>query len=155
MARFPKGYVKPTDSCGSCLAWGSFSGRLCLTCYMFGRAHDAAGCNGCRRIQPLKWKYCRLCWCQARLSAKAAAGRLADETDVRERLAAVRHHQLFFVGMHYRRPTPSARRGAPRKPPPATAWPRIPAGRSHRCSSRSPAPTVGSPWPTRTWPVPG
>ncbi|MFD9426886.1 MULTISPECIES: hypothetical protein [unclassified Streptomyces] len=95
---------------------------------MFGRGHDAAGCTGCRRIQPLKWTYCRLCWCQARLSAQATAGRLADETDVRERLAAVRHHQLFFVGMHYRRrPMPSARqgggrRGAPRKPPPAPAW---------------------------------
>lgn len=128
MTRFPKGYVKPTDSCDSCLAWGNFSGRLCPTCYMFGRAHDAAACAGCRRIQPLKWNYCRLCWCQARLSTKATAGRLADETDVRERLAAVRHHQLFFVGMHYRRrPTPSARqrggrRGAPRKPPPAPAW---------------------------------
>ncbi|WP_328825979.1 hypothetical protein OHT77_01060 [Streptomyces sp. NBC_00252] len=51
-----------------------------------------------------------------------------DETDVRDRLAAVRHHQLFFVGMHYRRrTTPAARtrggwRGAPRKPPPAPAW---------------------------------
>jgi integrase len=47
---------------------------------------------------------------------------------VRNRLAAVRHHQLFFVGMHYRRrPTPAARtrgerRGAPRKPPPSQAW---------------------------------
>ncbi|GGV70255.1 hypothetical protein GCM10010294_28260 [Streptomyces griseoloalbus] len=55
----------------------------------------------------------RLRWCQARLSAKAVAGQPADETDVRDRLAAVRHHQLFFVGMHYRRrPTPSARRTA-------------------------------------------
>ncbi|MFJ5901873.1 hypothetical protein ACIQFZ_42615 [Streptomyces sp. NPDC093064] len=110
MARFPKGYVNPTDSCDSCLAWGNFSGRLCPTCYMFGCGHDAAACV-CRRIQPLKWNYCRLCWCQARLSAKTVAGRSTDETRVRERLAAVRHHQLFFVGMHYRRrPTPSARR---------------------------------------------
>jgi hypothetical protein len=54
MARFPKGYVKPTDSCDSCLAWGNFSGRLCPTCYMFGRGHDAAACTGCRRVQPLK-----------------------------------------------------------------------------------------------------
>ncbi|MFD8148433.1 hypothetical protein [Streptomyces sp. NPDC059708] len=59
---------------------------------------------------------------------KVAAGRLAVETDVRERLAAVRHHQLFFVGMRYRRrSTPSARRrggrrGAARKPPPAPSW---------------------------------
>ncbi|MFE3645670.1 hypothetical protein [Streptomyces sp. NPDC059169] len=128
MARFPKGYVKPTDSCDSCLAWGNSSGRLCPTCYMFGRGHDAAVCTGCRRDQPLKWNYCRLCWCQARLSAKAVVGRPRDETDVRDRLAAIRHHQLFFVGMDYRRrPTPAARtrggrRGATRKPPPAPAW---------------------------------
>ncbi|RPF30164.1 phage integrase family protein [Streptomyces sp. Ag109_G2-6] len=47
---------------------------------------------------------------------------------MRERLAAVRHQQLFFVGMHYRRrPTSPAqrkggRRGPARKPPPAPAW---------------------------------
>ncbi|MFJ8628646.1 hypothetical protein ACIRD3_38190 [Kitasatospora sp. NPDC093550] len=126
--RCRRSYVKPTDSCDSCLAWGNFSGRLCPTCYMFGRGHDAAACTGCRRVQPLKWNYCRLCWCQARLSAKAVVGQPTDETDVRDRLAAVRHHQLFFVGMHYRRrPTPTfrtrgGRRGAPRKPPPAPAW---------------------------------
>ncbi|MFJ2420466.1 hypothetical protein [Streptomyces brevispora] len=40
----------------------------------------------------------------------------------------VRHHQLFFMGMHHRNgsaPTPRRRggqRGAPRKPPPAPAW---------------------------------
>ncbi|MET8012873.1 hypothetical protein ABZU86_13490 [Streptomyces sp. NPDC005271] len=77
MARFPKGYVKPTDSCDSCLAWGNFSGRLCPACYMFGRSHDTAARAGCRRTQPVKWEYCRLCWCQARLSAKTA-GRPAD-----------------------------------------------------------------------------
>ena len=102
MVRFPKGYVKPTDSCDSCLAWGNFSGRLCPACYMFGRSHDTAACAGCRRIQPVKWGYCRLCWCQARLSAKALADQLADEADVRVRLGAVRHHQLFFMGMHHR-----------------------------------------------------
>jgi hypothetical protein len=26
VARFPKGYAKPTDACESCLAWGNFSG---------------------------------------------------------------------------------------------------------------------------------
>ncbi|WP_328681167.1 hypothetical protein OG905_36300 [Streptomyces sp. NBC_00322] len=128
MGRFPKGYVKPTSSCPGCLAWGDFRGRLCHTCYMFGRGHDAAECTGCRRVQPLKWNYCRLCWCQARFGAKTADGHPSDGADVRERLAAVRHHQLFFVQMHYRRrPTPPARRkggrrGAPRKPPPAPAW---------------------------------
>lgn len=128
MARFPKGYVKHTSSCPGCLAWGDFRGRLCHTCYMFGRGHDAAECVGCRRVQPLKWDYCRLCWCQARLGAKTANDHPSDGMDVWERLAAVRHHQLFFVQMHYRRrPTPPARpkggrRGAPRKPSPAPAW---------------------------------
>ncbi|GGV56267.1 hypothetical protein [Streptomyces spectabilis] len=76
----------------------------------------------------MKWDYCRLCWCQARLGAKAVVGQPTDEADVRKRLTAVRHHQLFFMGMHYRRrPTPSTRprggrRGTPRKPPPAPAW---------------------------------
>ncbi|GGW74117.1 hypothetical protein GCM10010340_60680 [Streptomyces griseoloalbus] len=169
MARFPKGYVKPTDSCESCLAWGNLSGRLCPTCYMFGRSHDAATCASCRRIQPLKWN-CRLCWCQARLSAKAVAGQPADETDVRDRLAAVRHHQLFFVGMHYRRrPTPSARRrggqrGAPRKPPPAPAWRPDPGWRQlplfeqiplrERTSARSARPTwAPSPTSSTTGPA--
>ncbi|MFD9531014.1 hypothetical protein ACFWBE_37100, partial [Streptomyces goshikiensis] len=47
---------------------------------------------------------------------------------MRSRLGAVRHHQLFFVGMHYRRrsepppPRPRGQRGAPRKPPPPPAW---------------------------------
>ncbi|MFF2149231.1 hypothetical protein [Kitasatospora sp. NPDC058190] len=128
MARFPKGYVKPTDSCDSCLAWGNFSGRRCPTCYMFSRSHDEAPCVGCRRVQPTKWSYCRLCWCEARLGAKSADSRPLGETDVRSRLGAVRHHQLFFVGMHYRRrstpppPRPRGRRGAPRKPPPPPAW---------------------------------
>lgn len=47
---------------------------------------------------------------------------------MRARLNAVRHHQLFFMGMHHRNgsaPAPrrrGGRRGAPRKPPPAPAW---------------------------------
>ncbi|MFJ3841077.1 hypothetical protein ACIPY6_37010 [Streptomyces sp. NPDC090054] len=122
MSRYPKGYAKPTDSCASCLAWGDFSGRLCPACYMFGRSHDAATCVGCRRAQPLKWGYCRLCWCQARIHGRTA------EADVRARLSAIRHHQLFFMGLHYRRgsaPVVARRgggRGAVKKPPPAPAW---------------------------------
>ncbi|WP_328965564.1 hypothetical protein [Streptomyces virginiae] len=128
MSRYPKGYRKPTDSCNSCLAWGNFSGRHCQTCYMFGRSHETATCAGCRRVQPLKWNYCRLCWCQARLNTQTAAGPLTAEADARARLQAVRHHQLFFVGLHHRNgpaPAPAqrgGRRGPPRKLPPAPAW---------------------------------
>ncbi|MFJ4634269.1 hypothetical protein ACIP69_01135 [Streptomyces hygroscopicus] len=128
MSRYPKAYYKPTDSCDGCLAWGDFSGRLCPTCYMFGRSHATAVCTGCRRVQPLKWDFCRLCWCQARLGAQAAVDQLAAEADVRARLNAVRHHQLFFMGMHHRNgsaPAPrrrGGRRSAPRKPPPAPSW---------------------------------
>ncbi|WP_331745852.1 hypothetical protein [Streptomyces virginiae] len=128
MSRYPKGYRKPTDSCDSCLAWGDFSGRLCPACYMFGRSHETATCVGCRRVQPLKWDYCRLCWCQARLHAKTTVGQPPAEAEVRARLNAVRNHQLFFMGLHYRRgsaptaPRRGGRRGAVRKPPPAPAW---------------------------------
>ncbi|MEW2729102.1 tyrosine-type recombinase/integrase [Streptomyces albidoflavus] len=128
MSRYPNGYCKPADSCDGCLAWGDFSGRLCPACYMFGRGHAADVCVGCRRVQPLKWDFCRLCWCQARLDAQAAVDRLAAEVDVRARLNVVRHHQLFFMGMHHRNgsaPAPrrrGGRRGAPHKPPPAPAW---------------------------------
>jgi integrase len=95
---------------------------------MFGRSHETAICVGCRRVQPLKWGYCRLCWCQARLHAKTTVGQPPAEADVRARLNAVRHHQLFFMGLHYRRgsaptaPRRGGRRGAVRKPPPAPAW---------------------------------
>jgi hypothetical protein len=84
VARFPKGFVKPTDSCPSCLAWGNFRGRLCHTCYMFGRTHETSDCSGCGRRQPLKCDYCRLCWCRARLSTKIATGRSRVDTEVRE-----------------------------------------------------------------------
>jgi len=134
VSRYPKGYRKPADSCGSCLAWGDFSGRLCPTCYMFGRSHEAADCSGCGRRQPLKWNHCRLCWRQAGLDT----GWAGAEVEVRDRLAAVRHHRLFFAARPYHRGTaptapPSGRgRGAPRKPPPApcrrpdTPWDQLP-----------------------------
>ncbi|MFJ9968571.1 hypothetical protein [Streptomyces avermitilis] len=122
-----KGYRKPATSCDGCLARGNFSGSLCPACYMFGRSHDTAACAGYRRIQPVKWGYCRLCWCQARHGAKTVVGHLSDEADVRVRLGAVRHHQLFFMGIHHRNGSApirrrGGRRGAPRKPPPAPAW---------------------------------
>ncbi|MFJ9034910.1 hypothetical protein ACIRQP_42250 [Streptomyces sp. NPDC102274] len=161
MSRYPKGYRKPTDSCDGCLAWGDFSGRLCPACYMFGRSHATAVCAGCRRSQPLKWGYCRLCWCQVRLHAKATAGQPPTEADVRDRLSAVRHHQLFLMGLHYRRgsaPVVARRgggRGAVRKPPPAPArrpsvdWRQLPLfGQVPRAYARlDPAAVdLASPW---------
>ncbi|QKV90469.1 hypothetical protein HUT19_00595 [Streptomyces sp. NA02950] len=127
MSRYPKGYRKPPDSCDSCLAWGDFSGRLCQTCYMFGRSHEAAACVGCRRVQPLKGEYCRLCWCQARLNAKMATGMPTVNGEVMAPwLKGVRHHQLFFVGLHYRRGSALTAlhrirvREASRRPPPVS-----------------------------------
>ncbi|MGW1553045.1 hypothetical protein [Streptomyces sp. NPDC002346] len=139
MARFPKGYVKPTSSCPGCLAWGDFRGRLCHTCYMFGRSHETAVCIGCRRVQPLKWEYCRLCWCQARLNARTATGMPTVSGKVMTPwLQAVRHHQLSFVGLHYRRGSAltalhhvKAREASRRPPPvsrsrPRTGWRQLP-----------------------------
>jgi hypothetical protein len=83
VSRYPKGYRKAADSCNSCLAWGVFSGRLCPTCYMFARSREAASCEGCRRPLPLKWNYCRLCWCQARLNARTDAAQAEVDGEVR------------------------------------------------------------------------
>ncbi|MER6383792.1 hypothetical protein ACWDBP_31020 [Streptomyces sp. NPDC001233] len=139
MARFPKGYVKPTSSFPGCLAWGDFRGRLCHTCYMFGRSHETAVCIGCQRVQPLKWEYCRLCWCQARLNARTATGMPTVSGEVMTPwLQAVRHRQLFFVGLHYRRGSAltvlhhvKAREASRRPPPvsrsrPRTGWRQLP-----------------------------
>ncbi|MER5277194.1 hypothetical protein ABT025_15730 [Streptomyces sp. NPDC002809] len=139
MARFPKGYVKPTSSCSGCLAWGEFRGRLCHTCYMFGRSHETAVCIGCRRVQPLKWECCRLCWCQARPNAKTATSMPTVNDEVMTPwLQAVRHQQLFFVGLHYRRGSAltalhhvKAREASRRPPPmsrsqPRTGWRQLP-----------------------------
>lgn len=127
MSRYPKGYRKPTDSCDGCLAWGDFSGRLCPACYTFGRSHETAACVGCRRVQPLKWDYCRLCWCQARSDAKAATGMPTVSREVMTPwLQGIRHHQLFFMGLHYRRGSALTAlhhvkaREASRRPPPVS-----------------------------------
>jgi hypothetical protein len=104
VSRFPKGYRKPTDSCDGCLAWGDFSGRLSHSCYTFGRNHQTAACDGCHRSRPLKRDYCRLCWSQARLNAKTTTGLPTVHGEVTAPwLRSVRHHQLFFMGLHYRR----------------------------------------------------
>ncbi|MCX5214679.1 hypothetical protein OG689_36405 [Kitasatospora sp. NBC_00240] len=129
MSRYPQGYRKPTDSCDGCLAWGDFSGRLCPACYMFGRSHESAPCAGCRRVLALKWDHCRLCWCQARTNAKAATGMPTVSREVMTPwLQSVRHHQLFFMGVHYRRGSAltalhhTRAREASCKPTPPSAW---------------------------------
>jgi integrase len=155
VSRYPKGYRKAADSCNSCLAWGVFSGRLCPTCYVFARSHEDASCESCRRLLPLKWNYCRLCWCQARLNARPDAGQAEVEGEVRARLKAVSHRQLFFMGLHYRRgsalsaPRSGRGRGAPRKPPPA------PASRPSAIGSQRPLFEQLARDYTRTGPNPG
>ncbi|MDX3226001.1 hypothetical protein [Streptomyces sp. ME19-01-6] len=70
---------------------------------LLGRSHETAVCIGCRRVQPLKWEYCRLCWCQARLNAKAATGMPTVSGEVMTPwLQAVRHHRLSFVALGFR-----------------------------------------------------
>ncbi|OEJ62779.1 hypothetical protein BGM19_03460 [Streptomyces agglomeratus] len=106
---------------------------------MFGRSHETAVCIGCRRVQPLKWEYCRLCWCQARLNARTATGMPTVSGEVMTPwLQTVRHHQLFFVGLHYRRGSAlttlhhvKAREASRKSPPisrsqPRTAWSQLP-----------------------------
>lgn len=118
-------------SCDHCLAWGlTYCQGLCLDCYNFITprfGHLPGTCGACRRLQPLKQGYCRLCWCQARLN------RSTDATDARSAvvlapyLPGVRHQQLFLAGHSARtaRPQTTERRrgvkGRPLKPPPAPA----------------------------------
>lgn len=106
---------------------------------MFGRSHETAVCIGCRRVQPLKCEYCRLCWCQARLDARTATGMPTVSGEVMTPwLQAVRHHQLFFVGLRHRRGSAltalhhvKAREASRRPPPvsrsrPRTGWRQLP-----------------------------
>lgn len=122
-------------SCDSCLAWGLlYAQRLCLDCYNFTAVrsgHDIGTCAACRRRQPLKQGYCRLCWTQAREDRLDATDPWSRQM-IAPHLPHVRHHQLFLAGMHPKHlPTPHtiARRrgvkGRPPKPaPPPVAAPR-------------------------------
>lgn len=111
-------------SCELCLAWGlMFAQGLCLDCYNFtapSRGHHAGACGACQRHQPLKKGYCRLCWTQARDIDRLAATDARGRQVIAPHLPHVRHHQLFFAGMHGKHtPKPRAierRRGAKGRP---------------------------------------
>ena len=116
-------------NCRSCLAWGlTYCQELCQPCYVFARENVTEGaCGACGRTQHLKKRYCRLCWCQAMLERPSG-----NNTPLASYLEAVRHHQLFFVGMYQHLGTPRAcpRRpganGRPSKPaPPVVGRPRV------------------------------
>jgi hypothetical protein len=128
--------ARSVASCAECLAWGlTYCQGVCLACYNFAaryRSH-AGECAACRRRLPLKDRYCRLCWCQAR------ADRAASVADARSAvvrvpwLAQVRHHQLFLAGMDSRRAAPAAaprrgQKGRPLKPPPPIVAPPASSG---------------------------
>jgi len=111
-------------NCDSCLAWGlMFAQGLCLDCYNFTaprHGRHVGDCGACRRRQPLKKGYCRLCWTQAREDRLAAPDSRSRQL-IAPHLPHVRHHQLFFAGMHPRHtpkpPTIERRRGAKGRPP--------------------------------------
>lgn len=122
-------------SCGSCLAWGrTFAWGLCAACYIFRRDHHAATgpCDGCRREQPPRKQYCRLCWCQARAEARATGRLHGTATAVHFLTQVGDQHQLFLADLLVQRGAATSparrydRRGAPRKPAPPVA--RRPAG---------------------------
>ncbi|MGW7006375.1 hypothetical protein ACWGCW_27040 [Streptomyces sp. NPDC054933] len=124
-----KGYRKPATSCDGCLAWGVFTGRLCPACWQFDRKHADGECGVCRRQQPLKSGYCRLCWCQARRNIRLTTGKPTSAGYVMAPwLRQVGDLQLSFVGMHHHRgasttprPRGQGRRGRPCKPAPPFA----------------------------------
>jgi integrase len=108
-----------------------YGAGVCLGCYNFtapSRGHALGRCGACRREQPLKTGYCRLCWCQARYERDCAT-----DLDARAKmvmaphLPQVRHHQLFLAGMTTRTAPPRrierrrGEKGRPRKPAPPVA----------------------------------
>jgi hypothetical protein len=123
----PRAVGAALANCASCLAWDrAFTRGLCAACYMFARKHTIDECVGCRRQQPLRNRYCRLCWNQARLHARQA-GQAPGVAIASHHLHQIRHHQLFFADMLSSRgasttpPRQHGRRGRPRKPPPPLA----------------------------------
>jgi hypothetical protein len=119
----------PAATCVSCLAWGAvFAHGMCAACYMFARKHPVEECQGCRRRQPVRKGYCRLCWCQARADARAS-GRTDPPATAADFLSQVgAWHQLFLADLLVIRGAATTspakgygRRGRPRTPPPPVA----------------------------------
>jgi integrase len=106
---------------------------VCLGCYNFARAsfgHEVGECGACRRRQPLKENYCRLCWCQARADRALLAQDARSAVVLAPYVRAVRHQQLFLANLDRRRAKPrriERRRGAKgrpfKAPPPVAARP--------------------------------
>ena len=119
------------NSCEQCLAWGlTFAQGVCQDCYNFiapKAGHGVGDCGACRRHQPLKKGYCRLCWTQARDIDRMGAHDSRSRQVIAPYLPHVRHHQLFFAGMHRKRtakpPNIERRRGAKGRPPKSAPQP--------------------------------
>jgi len=134
----PRAVGAALANCASCLAWGrAFTRGLCAACYMFARKHTIDECVGCRRQQPLRNRYCRLCWNQARLHARQA-GQAPGVAIASHHLHQIRHHQLFFADMLSSRAHPRPRRAnTAEEAGPASHPRRWPGGRSPAGFSRS------------------
>jgi hypothetical protein len=117
-----------TASCSSCLAFGHIlpTHGLCAACNLFAHKYRADRCVGCGRVQPVRKRYCRLCWCQARTLAHQS-GKPPHLAKAVHHLSEVTHHQLFFADMFATRgarttpPRRYDRRGRPTKTAPPTA----------------------------------
>jgi hypothetical protein len=85
--------AKADTSCRSCLAWGMTRYQdMCRACYDFSRNKSAGDCGACRRREPLKTGYCRLCWVQASLDRQTG-----PDTLLMPYVRRVRHQQLFLA----------------------------------------------------------
>lgn len=131
MARRRRRCPRPPSTCTGCLAWGLLPLRLfCGACQSFGVNHEPGECAACRRIVPLKKGYCRLCWAQASLEAKASPQ--SRGTVLEPFLRKIRYQQLFLAdlqrprmrgpkvgrqGRRARKPQPQ-----PPQPVPPTGW---------------------------------
>jgi integrase len=142
-----------------------------MACYNFTNPHfgrEAGACGVCRREQPLKDGYCRLCWCQAALDREVLATDARSANVLAPYVPRVRHHQLFLAGMTKRASPRIPRRfekrlgakGRPLKPPPPPVarpiaeWVQPPLFeigardyRAHRVDLRS-GPPPENPWLT-------
>lgn len=121
---------RPPSTCTGCLAWGSLPLRLfCGACQSFGANHEPGECAACRRVVPLKKGYCRLCWAQASLEAKASPQ--ARGTVLEPFLRKIRFQQLFLADLQrprMRGPKVGRQGRRARKPRPQPSQPIPPTG---------------------------